>query len=90
MSGLCRIVVAVLGILYVAVLALFAVGTWGLFGSPQGPLAGVFLVPLGLPWILLIEDVHDAVRPWLAALAPLLNLVILIAVCRLAAARRGS
>ena len=36
--------------LYLAALFLFVVGSFGLFGSDSGPLAGVFLVPLGLPW----------------------------------------
>ena len=29
------------------------IGFFGLFGSPRGPLAGVFLIPLGMPWILM-------------------------------------
>jgi hypothetical protein len=37
-------------LLYVLALGLFVVGTFGLFGSPSGPLADVFLMPLGLPW----------------------------------------
>lgn len=34
---------------YVMALAILAVGTFGRFGSERGPLAGVFLVPLGMP-----------------------------------------
>jgi hypothetical protein len=90
MGGTCLWALAVLGCLYLGALALFAVGTFGLFGSPQGPLAGVFLVPLGLPWNLLLEGASEGARPWLAALAPLVNLLVLLGLCRLNAARRGS
>lgn len=81
MQAFCRIVTwAFLG-LYVLALLLFLVGTFGWFGSPQGPLAGVFLAPLGLPWNLLLDPVPEAIRPWLAATAPLLNFTILKALC---------
>jgi len=45
----CRAVVVVLAGLYILALALFAIGTFGLFGNEPGPLAGVYLLPLGLP-----------------------------------------
>lgn len=90
MGEVCRWTLAVLGCLYLAALALFAVGSFGLFGSPQGPLAGVFLVPLGLPWNLMLDGASEDARPWLAALAPVVNLLVLLALCRLNVARRGS
>jgi hypothetical protein len=90
MGAVCRTVLVILGLLYLAALILFAIGTFGLFGSPQGPLAGVFLVPLGLPWVLLLDGVAESARPWLAGLARLLNLVVLLALCRFLAARRGT
>lgn len=89
MGGFCRTVLAIVGLLYLAALTLFVIGTFGLFGSQQGPLAGVFLVPLGLPWVLMLDGVPEVARPWLAALAPLLNLILLLALCRLLSARRG-
>ncbi|HMQ94375.1 MAG TPA: hypothetical protein PKA33_20335 [Amaricoccus sp.] len=76
------------GLLYLAALGLFLVGTFGLFGSERGPLAGVFLVPLGLPWTRLLDGVAQPLLPWLAALSPLVNLAILVAICRLATAKR--
>lgn len=68
-------------LVFVVALFLFLVGTFGWFGSPQDPLAGVFLVPLGLPWNLLTDGVPDPFRIILAAAAPLLNLVILKVLC---------
>jgi hypothetical protein len=62
--------------------ALYLVGTYGWFGSPQGPLAGVFLVPLGLPWILWLD-----VLPSAAIAAPALNLGLLWGLCRWRARR---
>lgn len=69
-------------LLYLMALALLLVGTFGLFGQARVPLAGVFLILLGLPWILLLEGFPEGLRPWLAVLTPLLNLVILAGICR--------
>ena len=90
MGGICRIILSILFLLYLIALILFAAGTFGLFGSPQGPLAGVYLIPLGLPWNLMLDGVSESARPWLAASAPLLNLLLPLTLCRLMAARRGS
>lgn len=84
-----RIVTAIFGLLYLLALGLLIVGTFGLFGSERDPLAAVFLVPLGFPWVLLLDGVSQAALPWLAVLCPLLNLLILAAICRwIGAARR--
>ncbi|WP_082181786.1 hypothetical protein [Aestuariivita boseongensis] len=58
------------------------IGTYGLFGQEQDPLSGVFLLPLGLPWVLLLDGLPEPLLPWSAILAPLLNLAILILLCR--------
>jgi hypothetical protein len=81
MQRICRFIVRGFLLVYVAALVLFLAGTFGWFGSPQGPLAGVFLVPLGLPWNLLLDWADDPLRAVLAAAAPLLNLAILKALC---------
>ncbi len=86
MTRFCRLVVAGFALLYLAALGLWVIGTFGLFGSPKGPLAGVFLVPLGLPWNLMLDRFSDGVRLWLAILSPLLDLVIVGAMCRLLSA----
>lgn len=62
---------------YLAALAVFAIGTFGLFGQERDPLSAVFLVPLGLPWNLFLEGVPEPAKPWLAALVPMVNIAIL-------------
>lgn len=68
--------------LYLVALALLLIGTYGLFGQEQDPLAGVFLIPLGLPWNLWLEGMPDAFLPWFAALSPALNIGIFKLLCR--------
>jgi hypothetical protein len=70
------------GLLWLMALALFIVGTFGLFGSPSGRLAGVFLIPLGLPWGLALAGLPEQLLPWAGALAPGINLAILIWLAR--------
>ena len=48
----------------------------GLFGQEQDPLAGVFLMPLGLPWNIL-GDRLGLGGPLLGILAPAINAAIL-------------
>ncbi len=67
---------------YLVALALLLIGTFGLFGQERDPLSGIFLMPLGLPWNLMLEAFPDHVLPWLAALTPLLNILILSLLCR--------
>lgn len=77
------------GLAWLAALALFVIGTYGLFGSPGGPLAGVFLLPLGLPWTLAAGRLPEAVRPWAAALVPGINLALLVWMARRSVASCG-
>ena len=67
--------------LYLGALSLFLIGTFGLFDQEQDPLAGVYLMPLGMPWVLWLDTFPKPVLPWLAGLAPLLNLAILSLLC---------
>ncbi len=78
----CQWVVRIVGVLYLFALALLLIGTFGLFGQERDPLAGVFLMPLGLPWVLWLDGFPEALLPWLAAFAPVLNLAILTLLCR--------
>ena len=75
-------------VLYALALLLLLVGTFGLFGSPRDPLAGVFLVPLGLPWSRLVDAFPEPLWPWLAAAAPTVNLAIILLLCRATSGRR--
>lgn len=89
MNRTCRIALILLGVAYLAALTLFAIGTLGLFGQERDPLAGVFLVPLGLPWNRMVDVFPEPLWPWLGAAAPLLNIAILAFICRkIGAARR--
>ncbi len=82
MQTICTIIVAAFAIAYLIALALFIIGTYGLFGSPSGPLAGVFLVPLGVPWIFMLDGVSESLKPWVGVLAPGANLALLWLICR--------
>jgi hypothetical protein len=82
MARICRIVTVGFAVLYACALGLLAIGTFGLFGAERDPLSGVFLLPLGLPCNLVLDHTPDALRPWLAAAAPLLNLLVIWAACR--------
>ena len=82
-STVCTWVVLIVGALYLVALALLLIGTFGLFGQERDPLSGIFLLPLGLPWNQFLDLASEPARPWLAALAPLLNIGILAALCRM-------
>jgi hypothetical protein len=82
MSRVCRFVVIGFAVLYAAAFALFLIGTYGRFGGPQGPLAGVFLVPLGLPWNLALDGLPESLLAAVAAAAPALNFLLLWGLCR--------
>ncbi len=78
-----RIAALLLALCWVVALALFFIGTFGLFGQEATPLAAVFLIPLGLPWTILFGDLADWVGPPLVILAPLLNIAILVGLAEL-------
>ncbi|WP_135506433.1 hypothetical protein [Roseovarius aestuariivivens] len=77
----CSFAIWILILLYVGAVFIFLVGTFGWFGEERDPLSGVFLLPLGLPWNLLFGALDDSLRPWLSAAAPIVNIVILKAIC---------
>lgn len=81
MVRICRFVLIVLTVAYFLALALLAIGTFGLFGAEKDPLSAVFLVPLGLPWILMVDGLPEGLRLWAALLAPALNIALVKLVC---------
>ncbi len=87
--GACRWSVRIFGALYLVALALFLIGTFGFFGQARDPLSGVFLMPLGLPWVLWIGGFPEPWLPWLAIMAPLFNIGILTLFCRYARGGRA-
>ena len=62
--------------LYALALFLFAVGTFGWFGQEPEPLSAVFLLPLGLPWNWLGDEIglNGFLLP---VIAPAINAAIL-------------
>lgn len=68
-------------LLYLAALAYTAVSATGWFDFAPAPLAGVFLVVLGLPWTLAAAWFPDHWQPLVAAAAPLVTLVALWSYC---------
>jgi hypothetical protein len=79
---MCKWVIRVFTLAYVAALILLAVGMFGLFGQTTDPLSGVFLVPLGLPWNMLVDLTPESMWPWLTAAAPIINILLLRWLCR--------
>ena len=79
---LCKVIVGVFGLLWILAIAIFIIGQFGLFGQERDPLAGVFLIPLGFPWNRVIEIAPEATWPWLTTAMPVVNLILLSAICR--------
>ena len=90
MHRACRYILIGFAVLYALAVGLFIIGTFGLFGSPSGPLAGVFLVPLGVPWNRMLGVFREPLWPTLAALAPAVNLIILMVICHWGASKRSA
>ena len=78
----CRTTIIVFAVLYLLALVAFLTGTFGWLGQERDPLSGVYLLPLGLPWILVADLFSDSAKPWFAAIAPALNLLALVLICR--------
>ena len=79
---ICKTTIWVFIVLWSGATFLFATGTFGWFGQPRDPLSGVYLLPLGLPWVLAIEFVPENSKSVFGVLAPLANLAILMILCR--------
>jgi hypothetical protein len=86
-ARICRFAAVTFLVLYLASLALLAAGTFGLFGIERDPLSGVYLLPLGLPWVMLLDNLPASVAPWVAIAAPAVNLALIAAVCRVLSRR---
>jgi hypothetical protein len=90
LSRLCPIAIVVFAVAYLFALASLVIGTFGLFGSEPDPLAAVFIIPLGLPWNRMLDVFPESWLLWLAVLAPAVNFVILLGLCRIARGRPAS
>ncbi|MGR3661814.1 MAG: hypothetical protein ACU0CA_11605 [Paracoccaceae bacterium] len=78
----CKRIFWIFAVLYGLALALLIIGTFGLFSQETDPLSGIFLIPIGLPWGLLVDQAPEPMWPWLAALAPAINLWLISRLCR--------
>jgi hypothetical protein len=78
---LCRMVVRAFGLLYLVALAFTGISATGWFDFAPAPLAGVFLVVIGLPWTLAAAWFPDPLQPLVAAAAPLVTLILLWSYC---------
>ena len=76
-----RMVVRAFALLYLAALAFTGISALGWFDFAPAPLAGVFLVVIGLPWTLAAAWFPDPLQPLVAALAPLVTLILLWTWC---------
>lgn len=85
---ICRIATLTFAVLYALATFVFLTGTFGWFGQEKDALSGVFLLPLGVPWVLLLEGLSDRLMAIGGVLAPMLNLGLLLLVCR--RVRRGN
>jgi hypothetical protein len=93
MGRFCRSSLTAFVLLYLAALGALAVGSFRLFGREGDPLDAVPLILLRLPWNRLIDLFPSASHPWLASVAPLLNIASIAAICRLrkpSSIRRGT
>ena len=88
-QALCKWIILLFAGLYLLALVIFVVGVFGLFGQDKDPLSAVYLVPLGLPWVLFFDGMPEIFLPWIGALAPLLNIVALAALCGVIKGRLG-
>lgn len=71
----------ILALLYAFAVLVFLIGTFGWLGAGKDPLSGVYLLPLGLPWIyLLSRSGLEGLAPPL--LAPAINVLILFCLWR--------
>ncbi len=80
--GLCRAAILLLAILYLVAVATLLIGAFGATGQSPDGLAGLYVILLGLPWSLLIDPLPEGARPWAAVILPLVNLGILMFLCR--------
>lgn len=81
MSRVCKVAFGIFLAAYILALFLFLVGTFGCFGETRDPLSGIFLIPLGLPWNLMIEVFPETFWLWFAGAAPAVNLILLRLAC---------
>jgi hypothetical protein len=76
-------------LLFILALAVFASNMLDLFGQTPSALAGVYLLPFGLPWNLLGTELDDPFPLMFGLGGPLLNMAILWSLWRWSEKRKG-
>lgn len=82
MTRVFKSIAIALAIFWVLAVAVLVIGIFGLFGQEQDPLSGVFLIPIGFPWIMMLDSFPEAVRFWLAVFSPGLNVALFAILAR--------
>jgi hypothetical protein len=85
----CRLVGWLFLAAYAAAAGLGAIGYFGLLGAQKDALSVVYLMLLGMPWIRLADAVPEPLALAALALAPLVNWLILRAICARLGRREG-
>lgn len=82
MARVFKSIAIALAIFWVLAVAVLVIGIFGLFGQEQDPLSGVFLIPIGFPWIMMLDSFPEAARFWLAVFSPGLNVALFAILAR--------
>lgn len=69
--------------LYLLAIVIWAIGTFGWFGADKDPVAGAFLIILGLPWARWVDRLPESLWPIGGILAPAINASIISVICRI-------
>jgi hypothetical protein len=77
-------------VLAVLALAIYLIGNFGLFGAETSPLAGVYLIILGQPWVQFVDFLPSTLRIWAAAATPFINSGLLFLLARLLATKASA
>jgi len=86
---MCKLLIGLFAVLYGLALTILAIGMFGLFGQPFEPLAGIYVILMGMPWSMAVFPAPEPLIPWLAALTPMVNLALIVWLCCRRAAKKG-
>ena len=86
-ARVCRFLIVVYLLCYLAALAMAIIGTRGLFGVERDGLSAVYLLFFGMPWTLALpalplDSIPEVLGQILMAALPLINIFWLRWICR--------
>ncbi|MCF6272193.1 MAG: hypothetical protein L3J37_03240 [Rhodobacteraceae bacterium] len=79
---MCKALIWIGSILYVAALGIWIISEYGLFGQDSTAFSGIFLVFFGMPWSMMSNIGPESIWPYLTALTPLINILLLVGICK--------